>query len=76
VIAVGGLKPKVKSARLLKTGQSVAFTQDEFSLRLTGLPLLAPDQPTTVIEVECDGEPVINHEAKRPLWPRLKVGIS
>ena len=76
VIAVGGLKPKVKSARLLKTGQSIAFTQDEFSLRLTGLPLQAPDQPATVIEVECDGEPVIDHEAKRSLWRRLKVGAS
>jgi len=39
VIAIGGLKPKVKSARLLKTGESVTFTQDEFSLRLTGLAL-------------------------------------
>jgi alpha-L-fucosidase len=76
VIAIGGLKPKVKSARLLKTSQSVSFTQDDFSLRLTSLPLLAPDQPATVIEIECDGEPVIDHEAKRPLWPRLKVGVS
>jgi alpha-L-fucosidase len=76
VIAIGGLKPKALSARLLKTGQKVEFTQDEFSLRLTGLPLQAPDQPATVIEVECDGEPVISHEANRPLWPRYKVGIS
>ncbi len=76
VIALGGLKPKVLSARLLKTGQKVEFAQTEFSLRLTGLPLEAPDQPATVIEVECDGEPVIDHEAIRPLWPRYKVGIS
>jgi alpha-L-fucosidase len=76
VIAIGGLKPKVKSARLVKTGESVAFTQDEFCMRLTGLPLKAPDQPSTVIEVECDGDPVIDHDAKRPLWPRMKVGIS
>lgn len=76
VIAIGGLKPKVLSARLLKTGQKVEFTQNEFSLRLTGLPLEAPDQPTTVIEVECDGEPSIDHEAIRPLWPRYNVGIS
>jgi alpha-L-fucosidase len=76
VIALGGLKPKVKSARLLKTGQKVDFTQDEFSLRLTGLPLEAPDQPSTVIEVECDGDPIIDHDAKRPLWPRNKAGIS
>jgi alpha-L-fucosidase len=76
VIAIGGLKPKVTSARLVKTGQSVKFAQDDFSLRLTGLPLVAPDQPATVIEVECDGEPIIDHDAKRPLWPRYKVGIS
>ncbi len=76
VFAIGGLKPKVLSARLLKTGQKVEFTQDEFSLRLTGMPLAAPDSPATVIEVECDGEPVIDHGAERPLWPRYKVGIS
>jgi alpha-L-fucosidase len=76
VIAIGGLKPKVLSARLLKTGQKIEFTQDEFTLRLTGLPLVAPDQPATVIEVECDGEPTVNHDSMRPLWPRLKADIS
>ena len=76
VVAIGGLKVKAKSARLLKTGEKVEFTQDEFSLRLTGLPLHAPDQPTTVIEVECDGNPIISHEDTRPLWPRYKVGTS
>ena len=76
VIAIGGLKPNVVSARVLKTGQKVEFSQDEFSFRLTGLPLEAPDQPATVIEVECDGVPTIDHEADRPLWPRYKVGIS
>jgi alpha-L-fucosidase len=76
VIAVAGLKPKVKSARLLKTGESVSFTQDEFSLRLTGLPMRSPDQPATVIEVQCDGDPVIDHESLRYLWPRYKAGVS
>jgi alpha-L-fucosidase len=76
VIAIAGLKPKVKSARLLKTGESVAFTQDEFTLRLTGLPLRSPDEPATVIEVQCDGDPVIDHEALRYLWPRYKAGVS
>jgi alpha-L-fucosidase len=76
VVAIGGLKAKVLSARLLKTGQKVDFTQDEFCLRLTGLPLVAPDEPVTVIEVECDAEPTIDHDAMRPLWPRNKVGIS
>ena len=76
VVAIGGLKPKVLSARILKTGQKVEFTQDEFAFRLTGLPMTAPDQPATVIEVECDGEPIVDHAAERPLWPRHKVGIS
>ena len=76
VIAIGGVKAKAKSARLLKTGEPVKFTQDEWALRLTGLPLVAPDQPATVIEVECDAEPVIDHDALRPLWPRHKVGVS
>jgi alpha-L-fucosidase len=76
VIAIGGLKPKVKSVRLLKTGQNVPFTQDNFSLRLTTLPSSPPDHPATVFEVECEGEPVIDHNAIRSLWPRYKVGIS
>jgi alpha-L-fucosidase len=76
VVALGGVKPKAVSARLLKTGETVAFTQDEYTLRFTGLPLKAPDEPATVIEVECDGEPTANHDEMRPLWPRAKVGIS
>jgi alpha-L-fucosidase len=76
VVAFAGLKPKALSARLIKTGQKVEFTRDEFTLRLTGLPLVAPDQPATVIEVVCDGEPVIDHTALRPLWPRHKVGMG
>jgi alpha-L-fucosidase len=76
VIALGGLKAKVLSAKILKTGQKVKFTQDELTVRFTGLPVAAPDQPVTVIEVECDGVPVIDHGAIRPLWPRLKTDIS
>lgn len=76
VVALAGLKPKALSAKLLKTGQKVEFTQDEFSLRLTGLPLEAPDQPATVIAIECDAEPVIDQWSLIPKWPRNKVGIS
>jgi len=76
VISLGGLKAKVLSARLLKTGQKVTFTQDDQSVRFVGLPLIAPDQPATVIEVECDAVPVIDHGASRNLWPRYKVGVS
>jgi alpha-L-fucosidase len=76
VIAIGGLKVKAKSARLLKGGKDVPFTQDELSLRLTSLPIDMPDHPSTVIEVECDGEPVIDHEWVRTERPRFKEGIS
>ncbi len=75
-VTLAGLKPKALSARLLKTNQKVNFTQDEFSLRLTGLPIQAPDDPATVIVVECDGEPVVDQWSLVPLWPRYKVGIS
>jgi alpha-L-fucosidase len=77
VVAIGGMKTKVKSARLLKMGENVPFTQDDsFSLLLTGLPVEAPDSPATVIEVECEDEPVIDAWAMVPKWPRYKVGIS
>jgi alpha-L-fucosidase len=76
VVALGGLKTKVKAARLLKTGEAVQFTQDEYSVRLTGLPQMPPDNPVTVLEVECAGEPALDHNDPRAIWPRLKVGIS
>jgi alpha-L-fucosidase len=76
VIAIGGLQTKVKSARLLSSGKPVAFQQDRFSTRFTGLPAAAPDSPSTVIEVVCDSEPIIDHNAIRPEWPRYGVGIS
>ena len=76
VIALGGLKQKVLSARLLKTGQKVNFTQDSLTLRLTGLPTQPPDHPVSVIELECDGIPEVFHEDIRPLWPRNKADIG
>jgi alpha-L-fucosidase len=76
VLSIGGMKTKALSARLLKTGQKVEFTQDEFNLRLTGLPSDPPDDPISVIEVECDGVPEVSDSDMRPLWPRGKVGMS
>ncbi|MHB1022246.1 MAG: alpha-L-fucosidase [Acidobacteriaceae bacterium] len=74
VVAVGGVQAKVLSAKVLKTGQKIAFTQDDISVRLTGLPMAAPDDPVTVLELECDRPPVVNHHAIRPEWKRYKVG--
>jgi hypothetical protein len=35
--------------------KALDFTQDGLSLRIIGLPATAPDQPATVIVIECDG---------------------
>src|SRR5579871_5478174 len=43
VVAIGGMKGKALSAKILKTGQKVEFTQDEYTFRLTGMPMTAPD---------------------------------
>ena len=76
VVAIGGVQTKVKSARVLKTGESLRFTQDPYSVRILGLPLTAPDDPVSVIALECEGEPMVDHHSIRPLWPRYKVGID
>jgi alpha-L-fucosidase len=60
------LQNRVRSARLLVSGQSVAFTQKDDRLFLTGLPVPLPDSPVTVIELELDGPPkplqkTVNH---------------
>ena len=56
-VAISGLKTRVKSARLLKTNQTVAVSQDPYRVHLTGLPIDAPDSPITTIAIECEGEP-------------------
>jgi alpha-L-fucosidase len=76
VVAVGGVQGRVLSARLLKTGQPLAFRQDDLSLVISGLPVEPPDDPVTVIAVECDRAPGVDHHAIRSLWPRYKVGMS
>jgi alpha-L-fucosidase len=57
-LTVGGVTTKVKSARLLATGQEVAFQQKGRQLIFTGLPVKPPDDPVTVIAVECESVPV------------------
>ncbi|PYV86899.1 MAG: alpha-L-fucosidase [Acidobacteria bacterium] len=56
-VTVGGLRTKVKSARLFKNGQKVDFRQDDFRVQFTGLPERAPDELVSVIEVEFESEP-------------------
>ena len=76
VISFGGFRTKVKSVQLLAGGKPVAFTQDDLSLRLTGLPAIAPDQPATVLVIECEGQPVMDRDYLRKNRPRFKAGVS
>jgi len=74
-VAVGGLRTKVKSARLFATGQPVKVEQETFRVQFAGLPEVAPDKLATVIEVECEGEPIQDNEWVRRERPRRAVGI-
>jgi alpha-L-fucosidase len=75
VVAIGGLRTKVKSARLFASGKKVDFVQDDISVRFTGLPQDAPDHPVTVIEAECESEPTIDSSYVRENRPRADVGV-
>ena len=74
-VSIGGLKNKVLSARVLKTGQALTVDQDGFRTRFTGLPDAAPDTPVTTIAIECDGPPLQDTDNVRINKPRLGVGI-
>jgi alpha-L-fucosidase len=68
-VVLGNLLNKVKSVRLLATNRSVKFDQNEWRVRMTGLPRAAPALVTT-LALECDGEPKQDHELKRAQKPR------
>jgi len=55
--SIGGLQTRVKSASLLPTGDSVEFEQNEFRVLFKGLPVEAPDEPITVLKLECASVP-------------------
>jgi alpha-L-fucosidase len=76
VVAIGGMRSKVKAARLYASGKKVDFVQDDISVRFTGLPHDAPDHPVTVIEAECESEPVIDGTYVRKNRPRAGVGAG
>jgi len=75
VVAVGGLRTKVKSAKLFASGKKVEFRQDDISIQFTGLPTKAPDDPVTVIEAECESEPTVSGLYVREHRERYKVGV-
>jgi alpha-L-fucosidase len=51
----------------------VEFEQEQFRVRFKGLPKSAPDDPVTVLAIECDSEPVQDTGAVRWDRPRLKA---
>jgi alpha-L-fucosidase len=57
MVAIAGMKAKVKSAKLLASGQNVNFKQDEYRVQFTGLPEKAPDYPLTTLAIEFDALP-------------------
>ncbi len=75
VVAIGGLRTKVHSAQLFASGKPVTFEQGDQYVRFTGLPVAAPDNPVTVLAIECDAEPIVNHNDVRKLRQRRGVGV-
>jgi alpha-L-fucosidase len=74
-VSISGLKQKVLSAKVLKTGAALAVSQDGFRTHITDLPATAPDSPVTTIAIECDGVPEQDTLNVREHKPRLGVGI-
>ena len=72
-VAIGGLETRVLSARLLATGKKMDFQQERFRVRFTGLPPKPPDDPATVLAVECESEPVQDMDLVRRQRPRERA---
>jgi alpha-L-fucosidase len=75
VVTIGGLRAKVQSARLFASGKPVKFEQGDQYVKLSGLPIDAPDSPVTVIAIECDAVPVVDHDDVRKFRKREGVGV-
>ena len=72
-VAISGLNTKVKSAKLVKTGEALKFIQDDFRVRIVDLPHDAPDFPVTTIALECESEPTQDTDRVRRDKPRMGV---
>ena len=74
-VSISGLRQKVLSAKLLKSGRSLEVSQDGYRTLITGLPERAPDSPVTTIVLECDDVPTQDTDYVRINKPRTGVGI-
>ncbi len=76
-VSLSGLQTKVLSAYMMKGKQAVKFTQDDYRVHITGLPMKAPDSPVTTIAIECESVPTQSLDPElRLAKPRGKVGIE
>ncbi len=64
-VSLGGLASKVKSVKLLPAQKKIDFKQEQFRVQFTGLPEKAPDDPVSVIAIECESEPRQDQDAIR-----------
>jgi len=71
-VVIGNLVNRVSSVKMFATGLPVKFEQDDFRVRLTGLPKKAPDLVTT-FALECDTEARQDNEGMRATRPREGV---
>jgi len=75
-VTMAALLTKVKSARLLASGQSVQFRQDPYRVQFINLPQQAPDTPITTIAIECESEPTQDQYFVRREKPRAEVNVT
>jgi alpha-L-fucosidase len=68
-VIIANFLQKVSAVKMHGSNQPVKFEQDDYRIRLVGLPKTAPEFVTT-FELECDGKPRQNHEGKRAEKPR------
>src|SRR5262245_50080934 len=69
-VVIANLLQQVSAVKMHGSNEPVKFVQDDYRIRLTGLPKRAPELVTT-FALECDGEPRQNNEAKRAEKPRV-----
>ena len=74
-VSISGLRQKVRSAKLLKSGAALRVSQDGYRTLITGLPDQAPDMPVATIVLECDAAPTQDTDYVRINKPRAGVGI-
>ena len=56
-LVIGGLRSRVRGARLLATGDNVPFEQKGERLFVRGLPEKPPDSPASVVALDCASRP-------------------